>query len=419
MSEFQQRLASREQKTGIVPASSLLTSEDRARQYAIFYQMVGGTPLLRIPFEDSTIWAKFEMDSPTENHYDRANLAMLGLLEKEGVIEPGNTILEGTSGSAGRSLAYFCNRLGFNLDMLVPQEIDRVRKAEIEALGANVITASQPGGIGSVVREYGERQVDLVKQGFKRSKFTKDGAKVNTYTKDGLVVCASNHAESLFTPRAMGDIAREAALQVSYGVRFDTYIGTLGNGSSMKGISEALREIYGDVRTIGTEDLTAPVHALAKYGEQWFMDNFGFVPSAEGKDGKTKVHDVPGVSVWGYKPPFVELDNIDEIRIPDDTSWRELQRKYNEVAWQAHHDSNYIGRTSAQNLWIAQQVAEESPGRNILIVFFDRADQYTDWPPKTYRASTPPFQDMLDYARSYKAQLIQGERVTLRVLNHN
>ena len=412
MSEFQQRLADREANFEVMPANSLVTSADRAAQYSIFRKMVGGTPLLLIPCGNSRIWAKFEMDSPTENHYDRANLFMLYLLENEGVIKPGDTIFEGTSGSAGRSLAYFCNRLGFKLDILVPQEMDPVRKSEIEYFGANVISAQEPGGIGSVVKEYGQRQLDLINARVKRIKFTKNGSKVNTYLSDDKVVCYSNHAESLFTPKAMGDIAKETALQIPSDTRIDTYIGTLGNGSSIKGISEALREIYMDVRVIGTEDITAPVHTLVKYGEQWFLNNYGYLPQSKDQAGKVKVHDVPGTSVWGYHPPFVELDNIDEIRIPNNTAWRELQKQYNDAAWQAHHHSNYIGRTSAQNLLVAQEFGGKYPGRNILIVFFDRADQYSDYPPTSYRQPTPPFEDMFDFVRSYKSRLIPGVKLS-------
>jgi len=411
ISPFQVRLAEREAQHNIVSADQLVTPQDRTAQYFRFHQMVGGTPLLRLPLDNGgTAWAKFEMDSPTENHYDRASLAMFELLEGKGLIKPGDTILEGTSGSAGRSVAYFARRLGFNLQMLVPQEMDPVRRMEIEAQGATVLTAKEPGGIGSVVKEYGERIMGFIDEGYDRVRFREDGAKVNIFNKDGEVVCASNHSESLFTPKAFGQIAREVAIQLPYGVRIDTYLGTLGNGSSMKGISEELRRIYGEVKTIGVETLVAPVHALRKYGPEWFQERYGFVPAPE-IDGVTQVHDVPGESVWGYVPPFIELNQIDEIRIPDDASWRELQKEYNDVAWKAHHSTNYIGRTSAQNLYLAEQVAEESPGRNILIVFFDRADQYSDWPPKSYRTPYPPFEDMLDYARSYKTRLIPGVKV--------
>src|SRR3989338_6233791 len=77
---------------------------DRDGQFKALENMVGMTPLLRFDQPNGgTVWAKAESANPSECHYDRVALATFSTLEKTGIIKPGDTLIEGTSGSAGRS----------------------------------------------------------------------------------------------------------------------------------------------------------------------------------------------------------------------------------------------------------------------------------------------------------------------------
>lgn len=394
-SPYLSRLAQREQKFGIVPASELVTFNDRVAQYGRFaLALREPTPLMRFNAENgTTIWAKVESANPfSESHYDRATLVVLRRLEEEGLLRPGMKILEGTSGSAGRSFAYFANRLGFELDMIVHQEAPWERRRDMIALGANLIDADRPGGMGEVVHTYRRMLRDFIRQGYKREEFPLEGRGVNIFSKGDEVICAPNHSDIIITPQAFGNIAREVTYQLPSGVKIDTFIGTLGNGSTVKGISKVLREAYGEVKIVGVETRKAPTNAIKKLklelGEEnlarAFREKYGFkMPTLD----EMSYHDSYGASAPGYEPPFVEVENIDDIVLVAD-EWRELQRGYNLRSWGNHQDENTLGNTSAENLWVATQIARSPQGRNrnILVLFYDRADQYPNWPPNEYRA---------------------------------
>ncbi len=238
------RLAVREQASGIVPADQLLTPENRMRQYTQLEAMTGNTPLDPWHIQGGgTIWIKRESENPTESHYDRASVAVLKRLEMDGFIKPGDRILEGTSGSAGRSFAWACSRLGYKLDIIVPhkEEIPAERVRDMKALGANVIHADEKGGILKVRRKFRRMLVETKRAGYERDDYELEGKPIIVFRKDAETIVAPDHSEIIITPNAFGTIGDEVVAQLPEGARIDTFISTLGNGATLKGISERLR----------------------------------------------------------------------------------------------------------------------------------------------------------------------------------
>lgn len=406
------RLARREQEAGIVPASELHTREDRVRQYDLLEGMIGNTRLLPIHLGNgTTIWRKMESDNPSGSHYDRAALTVLRTLEERDFIKPGDKILEGSSGSAGRSFAYHCNRLGFELDMVVPveSEFPQERSQPMVDFGANLIRADGTGGIARVIEKFSAMRRDLMRDGFKRDRNPElmiEGKPIIIFNKGDQTICAPNHSEIAMTPRAFGTIAAEAIEQLPKGVSFDTFIGTLGNGSTMKGITDTLAAHYGrdNLTIIGTETTSAPTNAIRKllgqYGEEGvraaFLEKYGFrMPELH----EQTYHDSFGASTPGYEPPFVEVENIDEIVLLGN-EWRDFKRRHNTYALLNHNVEDTVGNTSAEDLYLALFLGEMYPGRNILVPNYDNAQQYPDYPPevKEYPYPLAPRSDISPYA---------------------
>ncbi len=368
--------------------------KDRAKLYASLEQVIGLTPLIKFDAPNgSTIWAKVESENPSESHYDRAALATLKTLETADLIKPGDTLIEGTSGSAGRSFAYMCNRLGYNLKILVPSEIPRARLRDMEKFGATLIDVGS-GGIKRVIDRHWELLQEYNKSVPRKNRksFKLPGGKAAyVFEKDGQRVCFSNHGESLLTPQAFNAIGFEALAQLPEGVSLDYFIGILGNGSTIKGISEILKSRFQNLQIIGIEELACPTHYVRKYGEDQFEKVYGRKPIYS-------THELYGASVpmQEYKPPFIELDNIDEIRLVSNYQYRTVKRDYNRSYENDWEIPMQIGNTSAACLSNARQLATEKPGSNVFILFYDKADQYSDWRPKS------PIHEMTDAVREYQ-----------------
>ncbi|HEY8808663.1 MAG TPA: pyridoxal-phosphate dependent enzyme [Solirubrobacterales bacterium] len=114
-------------------------------------ESIGNTPLVELPRfspkPDVRIYAKLEGRNPTGSVKDRVAKSMIEAAEAEGAIEPGQTILEPTSGNTGISLAMICRRKGYPLKVVMPDNVTAERTQLLEMYGAEI--AYSEGAKGS------------------------------------------------------------------------------------------------------------------------------------------------------------------------------------------------------------------------------------------------------------------------------
>jgi cysteine synthase B len=117
---------------------------------------VGNTPLVGLPnlspSDDVRIWAKLEDRNPTGSIKDRAALAMIEAAEKDGLLTPGCTILEPTSGNTGISLAMAVRLKGYKLICVMPENTSVERTQLLNMWGAQIRYSPAAGGSNEAVR---------------------------------------------------------------------------------------------------------------------------------------------------------------------------------------------------------------------------------------------------------------------------
>jgi cysteine synthase len=125
---------------------------------------LGDTPLVGLPrlspAPDVRLWAKLEDRNPTGSVKDRVALRMIEAAEQDGVLRPGCTILEPTSGNTGISLAMAAKLKGYGLVCVMPENTSEERRALLKAYGARIVASPAVGGSNEAVR----RAKELAKQ---------------------------------------------------------------------------------------------------------------------------------------------------------------------------------------------------------------------------------------------------------------
>ncbi|KAB8183815.1 PLP-dependent cysteine synthase family protein [Microbispora catharanthi] len=117
---------------------------------------VGRTPLVGLPrlspSPDVRVWAKLEDRNPTGSVKDRPALWMIEQAEKDGLLTPGCTILEPTSGNTGISLAMSARLKGYKLICVMPENTSEERRQLLRMWGAEIISSPAAGGSNEAVR---------------------------------------------------------------------------------------------------------------------------------------------------------------------------------------------------------------------------------------------------------------------------
>ena len=125
-------------------------------RYDSLLDSVGHTPLVGLPrlspAPNVRLWAKLEDRNPTGSVKDRAALAMIESAEKDGLLTPGCTILEPTSGNTGISLAMAARLKGYHLVCVMPENTSAERTQLLRMWGAEVVYSPGAGGSNEAVR---------------------------------------------------------------------------------------------------------------------------------------------------------------------------------------------------------------------------------------------------------------------------
>src|ERR1700729_4440993 len=125
-------------------------------RYDSLLASLGNTPMVGLPAPppapDVRLWAKLEARNPTGSVKDRAAFFMIEQAEKDGLLRPGSTILEPTSGNTGISLAMVAKLRGYQLIVVMPENTSEERRQILGMYGAEIFTSPAAGGSTGAVR---------------------------------------------------------------------------------------------------------------------------------------------------------------------------------------------------------------------------------------------------------------------------
>lgn len=286
--------------------------------------LIGSTPIVSL--ETSTgmkIFAKAEFLNPGGSIKDRVAKNMIEQAEKRGVLKKGMTIVEPTSGNTGISLALCGVRMGYNVIIVMPENMSEERKKIIRALGAELVLTpaeeSLDGAVNEVMRIASQSDEYFVPQQFENP----DNPKIHYLT-----------------------TGPEIYSQLDGKV--DIFVSGLGSGGTLQGITEFLKEKNPNLIAAAVE----PKNVSALLGDE------------------PGLHQIQGIGD-GFIPSVLDTSLIDEVvTVTDDDAigtTRMLARKQGLMC----------GTSSGANIWACMQMAEKyGKDKIIATVLPDRMERY-------------------------------------------
>ncbi|MCB2205938.1 cysteine synthase A [bacterium] len=292
-------------------------------------ESIGRTPLVRLsrlsPEKGATVWVKLESFNPLGCVKERPALYMIETAEKEGVIGPGTTIVEPTSGNTGIGLAMVCAVKGYRLILTMPESMSQERRSILRHLGAElVLTEAEKGMKGAI-----DRAQEL----------------------------AAN-MEAVFIPQQFRNQAnvtshRETTaveiLEDMEGMHIDAFVAGVGTGGTISGVGQVLRKELGDdVRIIAVEPEESPVLS----------------------GGEPGPHKIQGIGA-GFVPEILDRSVIDEIMTVSTEEAIAMARAL------ARKEGMLVGISCGAAASVAVRCAQEmDEGQNVVTVLPDTGERY-------------------------------------------
>ena len=230
--------------------------------YENVLDLIGKTPLLRLKkFEESAgagaeIFAKLEYFNPAGSVKDRAALFMINDAEKRGILKPGATIIEPTSGNTGIGIAMVAAVRGYRVILTMPETMSIERRKLLAAYGAEIVLTSGAEGMSGAVKKAEELHSQI------------EGSIIA-----GQFENPSNPAAHYATtgPEIWSDTEGEV----------DIFVAGVGTGGTLTGVGKYLKEQKNDIKIVAVEPAESPVlsgKSAAPHGIQGIGANF--VPDA-------------------------------------------------------------------------------------------------------------------------------------------
>jgi cysteine synthase A len=221
-------------------------------------ELVGNTPIVklnRLPGPDSAeVYLKLESFNPSSSVKDRAALNMIEEAEKQGLIKPGATIIEPTSGNTGIGLAMVAAAKGYRAIIIMPASATTERVSLLKAYGAEVILTPAEKLMAGCI----EKANELLKQ------------IPNSFMPNQFINMANPEVHKKTT-----------ALEILKDMdgKLDVFVSTAGTGGTISGTGEVLRQHLPNLKIYVVEAKTSPVIAGGKPGPHKIVGTGpGFIP---------------------------------------------------------------------------------------------------------------------------------------------
>ena len=293
-------------------------------------ELIGGTPLLRLGKTiekmdlKADVFVKLESFNPGGSAKDRVALSMIDDAESRGLLKPGATIIEPTSGNTGVGLALVCAVRGYHLILTMPDTMSIERRRLVAAYGAEVVlTPGNQGMSGAIAKA--EQLRDSIPGSVIPGQFTNPGNPKAHYLTTG------------------PEIWRQTEGNI------DVFVAGIGTGGTISGTARYLKERKPSVEIIGIEPAGSPFLTQGRIGR----------------------HDLQGIGA-GFKPDILDMSVIDRVLTVTDGE------AYAGARYLASEEGILCGITSGAVMHIGIQLAQDTVynGKNIVMLLTDTGERY-------------------------------------------
>ena len=287
-------------------------------EYPTIEDIVGRTPLVRlqrIPGDTSNvILGKLEGNNPAGSVKDRPAMSMIREAESRGAIQPGDTLIEATSGNTGIALAMAAAVKGYRLKLIMPSNQSEERKGSMRAYGAELINVTPSEGM--------------------------EGAR------DLALAMASRHEGVVLNQFANPDnpgghyASTGPEIWEQTGGKITHFISSMGTTGTIMGVSRYLKSQNPDVQVIGLQPT----------------------------DGSQ----IPGIRRWpaAYLPDIYQSERVDRVMDISQSESEQMMRRL------AKDEGIFAGVSSGGAIAAAMRLSAEVEGATIVAIICDRGDRY-------------------------------------------